>query len=548
VAGTSPGTIRRRATAVAVAAVSAAVLWSLVPEGAEARPKCGGRKATIVRGGGDNVIKAPKKGVQVIVAGGGNDVIVAKRNKDIICGGDGDDTISGGTGRDRIFGGPGNDLIMADQGSDKVFAGPGDDTILGGGGGDRIHGEDGADRILGELQDDRVFGGPGNDVILGGHGIDRMDGGSEDDWLRGEVNRDSYTGGPGNDTASFATATPPGPTNELDGIAVSLGSGAAAGDDSAESIGGIENVIGSQFNDQLNGPGGLVQGGAGRDACSGFTLTDCGGVSRATATLPLVFVADGGSPDPGLVVLGGTGDDNLTAILAGGVLTVSGSPMLPGPGCNGQGATTLVTCPAPPVPLGYVLLWGDAGNDTLSLGGGLSQLTEVKGDGGPGNDQLTGGPGADILYPGETGSDRLIGGDGDDALIGRGGGGDVLEGQGGSDNLVSNNPCDGHTYIGGPGGADVAGFGHVTIGGVLAKLNGKAMLRGSDGGCNPTKIRGSEVLEGAIGNDKLIGTKHFDLLIGREGNDVLIGKGGRDDFRGDAGKDRCIGKGQKRSC
>ncbi|MGH2956491.1 MAG: calcium-binding protein [Solirubrobacterales bacterium] len=547
-AGIRTGTTQRRATSLAVIGLAAAVLWSMVPEGAEARPKCGGRKATIVRGGGDNVIKAPKKGVQVIVAGAGNDVIVAKRNKDIVCGGDGDDVISGGTGRDRIFGGPGNDLIMSAQGSDKVFAGPGDDTILGGGGGDTIHGEDGIDRILGELQDDHLFGEAGNDLVLGGHGIDQMDGGSEDDWLRGEVNRDSYTGGSGNDTGSFAAATPPGPTNELNGVAVNLASGAAAGDDSAESLGGIENVVGSQFGDQLSGAGGgFVRGGAGEDLCAGFALTDCRGVNRGSGALPLVFVADAATPDPGLVVLGGSGNDNLTASLAGGVLTVSGSPMLAGPGCDGGQVSTTINCTAPAAPLGYVLLWGDAGDDSLVFGSGLSQLTEVKADGGPGSDQLTGGPGADVLYPGETGSDRLVGGDGDDALIGRGGGGDTLEGQGGSDNLVSNNPCDGHTYVGGPGGADVAGFGHVTIGGVQAKLNGSAQLRGS-GGCSPTRIRGSEVLEGSIGNDKLVGTRHFDLLIGREGNDVLVGKGGRDDFRGDAGRDRCVGKGQKRSC
>ena len=541
------GNIGRAARLGMVSTLAVALLWALLPDDGETRPRCGGRKATIVRGGGNDTIKAPKHGVQVIVAGAGNDRIIAKRNKDVICGGAGDDVISAGTGRDKIFAGPGNDMIGADQGSDKVFAGPDNDIVTGGGGGDTIHGETGNDRILGELQDDHLFGGPGNDVILGGHGIDQMDGGSEDDWLRGEVNRDSYTGGSGNDTASFATATPPGPLLDLDGVIVNLAAGSAAGDDSPESLGGVENVVGSHFDDRLTGEGsGFARGGVGQDVCTGFASADCQAIDRSNTALPLVFVSDADTPDPGLVVLGGIGSDVLTASFGAGGITVSGSQVLPGSGCSAA-SDTAVICQAPPAQLGYVLLWGDAGDDSLVVGGGIPSTTEVKGDGGPGNDLITGGPAADILYPGETGSDRMLGGDGDDALTGRPGGGDVLEGGAGNDNLVSNNPCDGHTYVGGPGGADVAGFGHVTIGGVLAKLNGTGRLRGG-GACTPTRIRGSEVLEGSIGSDKLIGTRHFNLLIGREGDDVLIGKGGRDDFRGDAGRDRCKGKGKKHSC
>jgi Ca2+-binding RTX toxin-like protein len=194
------------------------------------------------------------------------------------------------------------------------------------------------------------------------------------------------------------------------------------------------------------------------------------------------------------------------------------------------------------------VLWGDSGNDTLSIGGGLSVTTEVMADGGPGNDNLTGGPGSDILSAGESGTDQLSGGVGDDALFGFGGGPDTMDGGPGNDNIVSDNPCDGHHYIGGPGGADTAGFARVFIGGVKARLNGAATLRRRGRGCNPTHIQGSEVLEGSIGPDFLVGTRHDNLLIGREGNDVLIGRGGHDDFRGDAGSDRCVGRGAKSSC
>jgi Ca2+-binding RTX toxin-like protein len=194
-----------------------------------------------------------------------------------------------------------------------------------------------------------------------------------------------------------------------------------------------------------------------------------------------------------------------------------------------------------------VLIWGVGGDDVLSLGGGLAATTSVKLDGGPGSDRIMGGPNSDTLFAGESGSDNLSGGGGPDALVARGGGGDTLDGGADNDNLVSDNPCDGHLYIGGPGGADVAGFGHVTTGGVEATLNGQATLRGSRG-CHPTRILRSEALEGSVGPDLLVGTPRADLLIGREGNDVLIGRGGEDDFRGDAGSDSCSGTGVRSGC
>ena len=56
----------------------------------------------------------------------------------------------------------------------------------------------------------------------------------------------------------------------------------------------------------------------------------------------------------------------------------------------GAGCTTLsgsgVTCAAPPAPLGYIVLWGDNGDDTLRTGSGVPATTEVMADGGPGDD------------------------------------------------------------------------------------------------------------------------------------------------------------------
>jgi Ca2+-binding RTX toxin-like protein len=537
---------RGRAGLIAAAAVMAIVaVWMLIPPLAEAKPRCGGRKATIVGGGGNNKIKAGKHGVQVIVAGGGDDVIIAKRNKDIVCGGPGDDIIRGGTGRDKLFGGAGNDLVDGGPGSDKTFGNAGQDTMMGGPGGESSHGGPGDDRLFGELQDDDLYGEGGTDLLVGGHGIDKLSGGIGDDWIRGDVNRDKYYGDSGNDTLSFATATPPGPHPSRDGVDVNLAAGSAAGDDSQEQIAGIENVVGSAFEDRLIGPGLSVRGGGESDQCSGFAVIDCPRGSQVNGG-PVAYVADASSPDPGLVIFGGPNTDSWIISQSSSALTISGSQLQAGPGCSGgaAGAAAVpVTCALPATELGYVLLWGANGNDSITVGAGFAITTLTKGDGGPGDDTLNGGPAADLLFPGETGSDRLIGGPGDDAVVGRPGGGDLLSGGPGTDQLVSDSPCEGHVYDGGPGLSDIAGFGHVDGADVSARLGGTAVIRGA-GGCSPTRVlRSNEILEGSPGNDVLVGDNRPNLIIGREGNDVLFGKGGKDELRGDAGNDKCVAGG-----
>lgn len=529
----------------ALAALASFALWAVGPAQADAA-KCGGRKADIVGGPGDNVIKAPKHGPQVIVGGGGDDVIIAKRNKDYVCGGPGDDRLFAGTGRDKVFGGSGDDFIDEGPGSGKAFAGGGEDTVIGGGGGETVRGGAGNDRLIGEIQDDKLYGDAGDDLLIGGQGIDKMRGGGGDDWLRGDTNQDKYFGDAGDDTASFATATPPGPHPTRDGVDVDVGSGSARGDDSQERLAGIENVIGSIFEDRITGVGGgYVRGMGGGDQCGGFASITC---PVSVGTAPVVYVANGDSPDPGVVLYGGSGNDDVIVSESGGSITVTGSPVQAGSGCTGGGGS--VFCPSPGREFGYILLWGDGGDDELDVGSGIAVTTGVKGDGGPGDDVLEGGPAADVLFPGASGTDRLVGGRGDDALSGRPGGPDTLIGGQGNDNLATDDACAGHTYDGGRGGADVAGFAQAAEGaGVFARLGGLAYRRGA-GSCAPTRVKANlEVLEGTRNNDILHGNGGADLIVGREGNDWLSGHAGRDELRGDAGKDRCPDRtAVKKSC
>lgn len=509
------------AMGLAVPALCAALLLAgaaTFATGADARPRCAGKKATHVGSKGRDRIVTKKKGKQVIVARGGNDVIIAKRNRDVICSGAGNDRIFAGPGRDRAFGGPGNDLIVMGESRDKGRGGGGADTMIGSGGADRLRGGPGQDRIFGGIQDDRLYGNGGGDLLAGGHGIDRLIGGGGNDWLRGDVNRDRYRGGAGSDTLSFATATPPGPF-KMGGVDVTLRRGRATGDDSPEGISRIENLVGSPFQDRLVGKGGgFVRGILGNDSCSGFAVADCANRDQGRG---VAMVSDRNSLDPGLIVMGGPALDTLAVTRSGSAYRISGSPLDAGPGCGRVAGGDLV-CSAPRV-LGYLLVWGGDNGDRLSARG-LPAASFVKLDGGLGNDVLAGSRGSDLLYAGEGGADVLLGRGGDDALVSRPGGRDRLFGGRGNDQLVTNDPCGGHRYSGGRGKADVAGFGHTISRGVRAKIGGKARLRGSGRGCRPTRIRGdSEVLEGTRLADILIASNRGDLLIGRNGNDRCVG-------------------------
>ena len=75
---------------------------------ARARPRCAGRRATIVGTPGRDRLRGTQR-ADVIVALGGNDRVRAGAGRDIVCGGAGDDRLFGGPGRDRLLGGPGLD-------------------------------------------------------------------------------------------------------------------------------------------------------------------------------------------------------------------------------------------------------------------------------------------------------------------------------------------------------------------------------------------------------------------------------------------------------
>ena len=99
----------------------------LAPSAQAARPKCFGKRATIVGTAKSQTINGTRR-ADVIHAGGGNDKVYGKGGKDLICGGGGNDTLLGAGGNDKISGGSGKDKLDGGAGKDLLVGGKGIDS------------------------------------------------------------------------------------------------------------------------------------------------------------------------------------------------------------------------------------------------------------------------------------------------------------------------------------------------------------------------------------------------------------------------------------
>ena len=244
-----------------------------------------------------------------------------------------------------------------DASTDNIVDGTsGDDVMLVGfvdGDDDTIDGADG--------DDDTIYGYEGNDTIEGGAGVNTIFGGSGDDTFIGGEGADMFQGGADQDNLDYS--------NSISAVNVDLGTSSLSGGDAENDtiLGGIDGVIGSDFDDVLTGfdlvgttPEDTftneLYGRGGDD-----TLTGLGGAD----------LLDGGHDDD--VLYGGAGDDDMF---------------------GGDGSDVLI---------------GDAGRDTLF--GGRDDDNFFLGTG----DQATGGHGDDVFIVDTTDTDgELITIDGSD--------------------------------------------------------------------------------------------------------------------------------------
>ncbi|CAH0130413.1 retention module-containing protein [Pseudomonas mediterranea] len=148
--------------------------------------------------------------------------------------------------------------------------------------GHTLTGTTGDDVLLAGNGDNLLNGGDGNDILSAGSGNNTLHGGAGNDLLYSGAGNDLLDGGAGNDTASYAHATA--------GVTVNLGLLAAQNTLGAgtDTLGGIENLVGSNFNDTLIGDGAAnrIDGGLGHDVLNGGGGDDIliGGLGNNTLT------------------------------------------------------------------------------------------------------------------------------------------------------------------------------------------------------------------------------------------------------------------------
>ncbi len=451
---------------------------------------------------------------------GGNDSLYGGNGNDSLYGGDGNDSLYGGAGNDRLYGEAGADVLIGDAGNDSLYGGAGDDTLIGGAGADSLDGGAGIDvadysgssagvnvnlggsgtASGGDAQGDRLTGieylvgsayndtltgdsganslsgGAGNDLLYGGAGADTLDGGSGNDTLYGGAGADLLIGGAGTDTADYSASGT--------AVNVNLGTGTGSGGDAAgDTLQGIENLVGSSYNDTLTGDGGAnsLSGGAGNDQLYGGAGADTLDGGSGNDTLHGGAGAD--------VLIGGAGTDTADYSASGAAVNVNLTTGL-GFGGDAQGDSLS----------GIEYLVGSAHNDTLTGDNSANRL-----EGGAGNDFLSGAGGADSLY----------GGDGDD----------TLQGGAGADALYGGDGIDTADYSTASGAVNV----NLSTG------------RGSGNDAANDTLSGIENVVGSSNNDTLTGDSGANYLYGGAGNDALYGGLGDDTLQGGAGADTLYG-------
>lgn len=524
----------------------------------------GGTGTNVLSGGaGDDTINAAVDG-DTLIGGSGNDVLVGAGGDDSLFGDTGDDTLSGGAGSDILVGGAGDDSLDGGDGTDTADYGDSSGGVvvdLSNTSSQTVSAELGSDTLT---SIENLIGSAFNDTLTGDSGSNTLDGQDGDDLLAGGDGADSLIGGDGFDTADYSNATA--------GVVANLSTGSASGGAGADTLAGIEAIIGSDHGDtltaasggsELHGAGGSdsligaagadrLDGGDGADNLSGGGESDVlvGGLGND--------VLGGGAGDDTLV--GGAGDDTLTGgagfdiadysaaqegvnvdlaastqtISVGeGIDTLSEIESVIGSSFDddlqGDGSANVLDGGE-----GNDVLGGAAGDDTLTGGVGDDTLSGgLDNDalwGGLGDDTLTGGAGNDTAY-GEAGDDRLIGDDGIDLLDG-GDGNDWLSGGADADTLWGGSGDDlleggqGDDIIDGGDGRDTIDYSSATAAvTVFLSLESAQVVGGGQGSDSLTSI---ENIVGSTFGDQLIGDEGENTIVGGLGDDFLNGYTGVD--------------------
>ncbi|MBR1274731.1 calcium-binding protein [Bradyrhizobium sp. AUGA SZCCT0283] len=236
--------------------------------------------------------------------------------------------------------------------------------------------------------------------------------------------------------------------------------------------------------------------------------------------------------------------NNGAVAIVGGTPTVANTSLIQ---VFGQGGDDVITLNESQGALPRANLFGGAGNDTITGGSGGDMLFGQSGNdtllgkggndllfGGAGNDTLTGGDGNDQVF-GEAGDDRMIWNPGDDSDLFEGGSGiDTAEVNGGNGNEVFTATADGtrvrfDRLDPAPFALDIG-----TTENLVVNMNGGDDFFSATG--NLAALI-SVTVDGGAGNDTILGSNGADLLLGGDGNDFIDGQQGNDTAFLGAGND-----------
>ncbi len=400
----------------------------------------------------------------------GDDTIMAGSGNDTVYGGDGNDSLNSGSGEDWMDGGAGNDYLLGKDAD--LWGGSGDDVIVSLGRG-LLAGEDGNDLLVSRGAFDVAHGGNHDDrFIIEGFG-DFFGEHGDDVFQPSGFGQGNIRGGDGSDTVDYSQDSIP--------VEIDLGGGTAVRsptaddfDDISDSLGSIENAVGSKSADSIVGSSAsnYLSGSSGNDTISA------------------------GSGDD--TVRGGPGNDVLDG--GGGVDTVDYSDVP-------QGISARLYVDGPQNA-------GLAGVDTLI---GFENIQGSNHDdrlwGTSGSNILNGGAGDDV-FDGQAGSDTFNGGDGLDTVS------YLSESSGVNVNL------------------QITGAQQINAGGDLDMLTSIEGVWGSAFADELIGDGNGNRLLGYGGDDRILVSAGFSTILGGEGNDsvsILAQTEGR--ISGDAGTD-----------
>ncbi|MEQ1519856.1 MAG: CAP domain-containing protein [Aestuariivirga sp.] len=359
-----------------------------------------------------------------------------------------------------------------------------------------------------------INGTAGADVLIGATESDSIFGFGSDDILSGMAGGDVLNGGDGFDTASYAAS----------GAAVTVNltsAGVASGGDAAgDTLTGIENITGSNFNDTLTGDAGnnRLDGGVGTDTMAGRAGDDTYVVSVATDKVTELADEGNDTIETSLATF------SLAALTAVENLTYTGTGNFAG---TGNALANTIT--------------GGSGNDTLNGGAGADLLI-----GGAGHDTYVVDNPGDVVDEGTgSGTDLVQAAAGFDLSMVLGNvenltltGAAAVNGMGnGLANAITGNT--GANVIEGKGGADIldGGAGLDTVSysssgaGVTVTLAGAtASILGGHGDAAGDSIKNFENVLGSIHADTLTGDGLANVIDGGAGADAMAGGAGNDTY------------------